>query len=84
MDDIGFCPQCGKVLDRSFRFCPSCGSQQRPSDSWQELFEECLAPLERQEKDILLNRILVLNKKIDSLDEEIHSFIQSKSTLIVR
>ena len=84
MDEIAFCPQCGKVIDRFFKFCPSCGSQQVTSLRWQELLDECLAPLELQEKDILLNRLLDLNKRINCLDEEIQEFLQGKSTQIVR
>ena len=84
MDDLGFCSQCGKVLELKFRYCPFCGSQQKTSGSWVDLLDECLAPLEAQERAILLDRILSLCSQIDTLDYEIQSFLQGKTPQAVR
>lgn len=85
MDDTGFCSHCGKLVDQGdFNFCPYCGSKQKNQGNWQKLLDECLAPLEIQERTILLDRLLTLSSKIDSLDGEIQAFIKGKTPQPVR
>lgn len=80
MDDVGFCHHCGKVMDRQFRFCPWCGSQQRGTKDWKDLLDECLAPLEAQEKSHLLDRLHRLDGVLLSLEGELQEFMEQMPT----
>lgn len=84
MDDMSYCPHCGKLLQSGYRFCPFCGTAQRGTQDWETLLDQCLAPLEQQERGLLLDRIVNLESKIDRLDREITVFLDGKLAPCIR
>jgi hypothetical protein len=76
MSALGFCRECGNMIQKHYRYCPFCGDRQEPPRDHPTVYT---APVVRRADPVTrarvyLERLLNLQRRLDELDRDLVEF----------
>jgi len=75
MKSVGFCSQCGGLLEKGFLFCPYCGRELAEKTSAEELLGPSLDKLVNVAAKNSLCRLDTCRQALNTLEKELDDFL---------
>ena len=76
MKSVGFCSQCGGLLEKGFLFCPYCGRELEEKLCMEEILGPSLEKLAHAAAKNSLLRLDTCLATLDNLEKELNDFLQ--------
>lgn len=71
MEKVSICPECGRILESSFFFCPWCGTAIDTGFSIAARVDSVFEQLESKQKDFTCSRLSAMENSLSELEEEL-------------
>ena len=75
MQSVGFCAQCGGLLEKGFLFCPYCGKELAEKPCAEEVLGPAIEKLVQAAAKNSLLRLDTCREALDTLEKELDDFL---------
>jgi len=75
MNEVGFCPFCGRIINKEFHYCPYCGTTCKDVEPFEILLEQSMEKLEELTVTQGIKRLEKMESRLKKLESELESFL---------
>jgi len=80
MEEVSFCPFCGRPINTDFHYCPYCGTTCKDIHSFDILLERSMDKLESFSINQGIKRLEIMASRLNKLELELESFLAVQSS----